>query len=62
MEAVVTEQLHQKKLLGKSMLNESLLNVEEDYFSWMLSNKKNKRLLNVANLAWEEYKKVQEQN
>ena len=44
------------------MLNESLLNVEEDYFSWMLSNKKNKRLLNVANLAWEEYKKVEEQH
>ena len=44
------------------MLNESLLYVEEDHFSWMLSNKKNKRLLNVANLAWEEYKKVEEQH
>ena len=62
MEAIMVEQLYQKKLLGKSMLNESLHNVEEDYFSWMLSNKKNKRLLNVANLAWEDHKKVKEQD
>lgn len=28
-----------KKLLGKSMLSNSLLHVDEEYFSWMLFNK-----------------------
>jgi hypothetical protein len=28
-----------KPVLGKSMLSESILYVEEEYFTWMLSNK-----------------------
>lgn len=32
-------QIQLKKMLGKSMLSNSLLHVDEEYFSWMLFNK-----------------------
>ena len=60
MEALVADELEKKKVLGKSMLNESLLNVDEDYFSWMLHNKKNKKLLDIVNIAWEQFNKGEE--
>lgn len=31
--------LEEKPILGKSMLSESIFYIEEEYFSWMLSNK-----------------------
>lgn len=34
--------LEEKKILGKSMLSESIFYIEEEYFSWMLSNKVSK--------------------
>ena len=33
--------LEEKPILGKSMLSESIFYIEEEYFSWMLSNKVN---------------------
>ena len=50
------EELQKKDLVGKSMLKESLLYVDEDYFGWMLHNKKNNQLLGVIRSIWTEMK------